>query len=149
MSQVSELTKTQILAQTSFPRKPLLDRVIVREIPIAEYYEQPKEGEPGYVPLGAGEIGASSFKERSDRGIVVAVSKQVEQDGEIAVNDTVFFDEFALCDPVFLNPAHKNRTDLPRYWQMRVADLKGVSVFLEPPTEKLFNTVEVAVSNYA
>ena len=106
------------MAET-FSRRPLLDRVIVREIPIAEYYEQP-EG----VDI---DLDNAHIKERTDRGIVVAVSKQVEQDGEIAVNDTVFFDEFALCDPVFLNPAHKNRTDLPRYWQMRVADLKGVS----------------------
>jgi co-chaperonin GroES (HSP10) len=107
----------------TFPRKPVLDRIIVREIPIAEYYEQPKEGEVGYVPLGGGEIGASSFKEKSDRGVVVAVSDKVD---DVHVGDTVFFDEFAMCDPVFLNPAHKNRSDLPIYWQMRVADLKGV-----------------------
>ena len=107
------------MAET-FSRRPLLDRVIVREIPIAEYYEQPE--------VVTVDLDNAHIKERTDRGIVVAVSKQVEQDGEIAVNDTVFFDEFALCDPVFLNPAHKNRTDLPRYWQMRVADLKGVAI---------------------
>jgi len=116
-----------------FPRKPLLDRVIVREIPIAEYYEQPKEGDVGYVPLDGGEVGASAFKEKSDRGVVVAVSKEVESAGEVAVGNTVFFDEFAMSDPVYLNPAHKNRSDLPKYWQIRVEDLKGVDVSDVPP----------------
>jgi co-chaperonin GroES (HSP10) len=101
----------------TFPRKPLLDRIIVREIPIAEYYEQP-EG----VTI---DLDNAHIKERSDRGIVVAVSDKVD---DVKVGDTVFFDEFALCDPVFLNPGHKNRSDLPLYWQMRVADLKGVAV---------------------
>ena len=101
----------------AFPRKPLLDRIIVREIPIADYYEQSDIT----IPLDNAHI-----KERSDRGVVVSVSRQVEQGGEVAVGDTVFYDEFCLCDPVYLNPAHKNRTDLPKYWQMRLADLKGV-----------------------
>jgi len=117
----------------TFPRKPVLDRIIVREIPIAEYYEQPKEGEVGYVPLGGGEIGASSFKEKSDRGVVVAVGDCVPLGNvtlpmPIAVDDIVFFDEYTMTDPVFLNPAHKNRSDLPKYWQIRVADLKGIDV---------------------
>jgi co-chaperonin GroES (HSP10) len=104
-----------------FPRKPLLDRVIVREIPIAEYYEQP-EG----LTI---DLDNAHIKERSDRGVVVAVSKQVEAEGEIAVGDTVFYDaDFVISDPVYLNPAHKNRPDLPKYWQVRVADLKGVAV---------------------
>lgn len=103
-----------------FPRKPLLDRIIVREIPIAEYYEQP-EG----VTI---DLENAHIKERTDRGVVVAVSKQVEADAEISVGDTVFFDEFCMSDEVLLNPAHKNRHDLPKYWQMRVADLKGVEV---------------------
>lgn len=100
-----------------FPRKPLLDRVIVREIPIAEYYEQPEGIEI--------DLDNAHIKERSDRGVVVAVSDKVD---DVHVGDTVFFDEFALCDPVFLNPAHKNRNDLPKYWQMRVSDLKGIEV---------------------
>lgn len=104
-----------------FPRKPLLDKIIVREIPIAEYYEQT---DVGHVPMGD-EVGAAHFKEKSDRGVVVAVSEKVD---DVHVGDTVFFDEFALCDPVFLNPAHKNRSDLPLYWQIRVPDLKGVAV---------------------
>lgn len=100
-----------------FPRKPLLDRIIVREIPIAEYYEQP-EG----VDI---DLDNAHIKERSDRGVVVAVSDKVD---DVQVGDTVFFDEFSLADPVFLNPGHKLRNDLPKYWQMRVADLKGVQV---------------------
>jgi co-chaperonin GroES (HSP10) len=101
----------------TFPRRPLLDRIIVREIPIEDYYEQPE----GIVV----DLQNTHIRERSDRGVVVAVSDQV--DG-VKVGDTVFFDEFCMSDPVFLNPAHKNRPDLPKYWQIRVADLKGVAV---------------------
>ena len=101
----------------TFPRKPLGDRVIVREIPIEEYYEQPE----GILV----DLSNTHIRERSDRGIVVAVSEKVH---EVALGDTVFFDEFCMSDPVFLNPAHKNRPDLPKYWQMRVDDLKGVAV---------------------
>ena len=100
----------------SFPRRPVLDRIIVREIPIEEFYEQP-EG----VTV---DLSNAHIKERSDRGEVVAVSNKVD---DVQVGDIVFYDEFCLCDPVYLNPAHRNRSDLPRYWQMRVADLKGVA----------------------
>jgi co-chaperonin GroES (HSP10) len=108
-----------------FPRKPLLDCIIVREIPIAEYYEQP-EG----VNI---DLDNAHIKERSDRGVVVAVGECVPLGNvtlpmPVVVDDIVFFDEFALSDPVFLNPAHKNRVDLPRYYQIRVADLKGFDV---------------------
>jgi co-chaperonin GroES (HSP10) len=109
----------------TFPRKPLLDRIIVREIPIAEFYEQP-EG----VDIDLDNV---HIKERSDRGVVVAVGDCVSMGNvtlpmPVAVDDIVFFDEFALTDPVYLNPAHKLRHDLPRYFQIRVADLKGVDV---------------------
>ena len=108
-----------------FPRKPLLDRVIVREIPISEYYEQP-EG----VDI---DLDNAHIKERSDRGVVVAVGDCVPLGNvtlpmPVVIDDVVFFDEFALCDPVFLNPAHRMRNDLPKYWQIRVADLKGVDI---------------------
>ena len=107
----------------TFPRKPLLDRVIVREIPIAEYYEQPEN-----ISI---DLDNAHIKERSDRGVVVAVGDCVPLGSAtlpmpVVVDDIVFFDEYALSDPVYLNPAHKNRSDLPRYWQMRVADLKGI-----------------------
>src|SRR5271163_1103629 len=106
-----------------FPRKPILDRIIAREIPIAEYYEQP-EG----VDI---DLDNKHIKERSDRGVVVAVGDCVTLGNvtlpmPVVVDDIVFFDEFALTDPVYLNPAHKNRVDLPRYFQIRVADLKGI-----------------------
>ena len=109
----------------TFSRKPLLDRIIVREIPIAEYYEQPQGFEV--------DLDNANIKERTDRGVVVAVGDCVPLGGVILempvhVGDVVFFDEFCLCDPVYLNPAHRNRTDLPKYWQMRVQDLKGVQV---------------------
>jgi co-chaperonin GroES (HSP10) len=108
-----------------FPRKPILDRIIVSEIPIAEYYEQP-EG----VDI---DLDNKHIKERSDRGVVVAVGDCVPLGNvtlpmPVVVDDIVFFDEFALTDPVYLNPAHKNRNDLPRYFQIRVADLKGIDV---------------------
>lgn len=101
----------------AFPRKPLFDRVIVREIPIAEYYEQPE----GFSV----DLDNAHIKERTDRGVVVAIGTTPMP---VNVGDTVFFDEFSLCDPVYLNPAHRNRSDLPKYWQMRVQDLKGVEV---------------------
>ena len=108
-----------------FPRKPLLDRIIVREIPIAEFYEQPQGIEI--------DLDNSHIKERSDRGVVVAVGDCVPMGAvtlpmPVVVDDVVFFDEFALSDPVFLNPAHKNRNDLPKYFQMRVSDLKGIDI---------------------
>ena len=109
----------------TFPRKPLLDRIIVREIPIAEYYEQPQGIEI--------DLDNSHIKERSDRGVVVAVGDCVPMGAvtlpmPVVVDDVVFFDEFALSDPVFLNPAHKNRHDLPKYFQIRVSELKGIDV---------------------
>ena len=103
----------------TFPRRPVLDRIIVRVIPIEEYYQQP-EG----ITI---DLNNAHIKERSDRGIVVAVSKAIAAEGEVVIGDMVFFDEFALSDPVYLNPADKHRADLPKYWQMRFADLKGVN----------------------
>lgn len=107
-----------------FPRKPLLDRIIVREIPIEEIYQAQEMELP---------INDARRKDRSDRGIAVAVGDCVPIGGVIlpmpvSVGQTVFFDDLCLCDPVYLNPADKNRTDLPKYWQMRVGDLKGVEV---------------------
>lgn len=101
----------------TFPIRPLFDRVIVREIPIEDYYEQSE-----HVMV---DLANSHIKERSDRGVVVAAGSKVE---DVVVGDTVQYDEYCLSDPIYLNPAHKNRTDLPRYWQIRVPDLKGVRV---------------------
>ncbi len=104
------------IPEMPFPRRPLLDRIIVREIPIEQIY-QGSELEPG--------LDDARRNDRTDRGIVVAISNKVD---DVAVGDTVFFDEFSLSDPVFLNPADKHRAGLPRYWQIRVGDLKGVAV---------------------
>ena len=106
----------------TFPRKPLLDRIIVRETPIAEIYQV------GELELP---LDDARRQDRSDRGVVVAVGDCVPMNGvilpmPIQVGQIVFFDEFCLCDPVYLNPADRHRHDLPRYWQMRVGDLKGV-----------------------
>ena len=99
----------------TFPIRPLFDRVIVREIPIEDYYEQPKGVEI--------DLSNAHIRERSDRGVVVAIGPKVE---DVQVGDTVQYDEYCLNDPIYLNPAHKNRPDLPRYWQIRTPDLKGV-----------------------
>ena len=100
----------------TFPIRPLFDRVIVREIPIEDYYEKSEIVQDDL-------LGNSFVKERSDRGVVVAAGRSVE---EVQVGDVVQYDEYCLSDPIYLNPAHKNRTDLPRYWQIRVPDLKGI-----------------------
>ncbi len=105
----------------TFPIRPLFDRVIVREIPIEDYYEQ------GEIKI---DLDNAHIKERSDRGVVVAAGRTVE---EVQVGDIVQFDEYCLSDPIYLNPAHKNRHDLPKYWQIRVHDLKGVREPEEEP----------------
>jgi co-chaperonin GroES (HSP10) len=109
----------------AFPRKPFLDRVIVREIPLKEIYRQ--EGDIA-IPLDDARV-----KDQSDRGVVVAVGDCVPMSGclldmPVRVGDLVFFEDTTLYDPVYLNPADKRRSDLPRYWQIRVGDLKGYDV---------------------
>ena len=99
-----------------FPIKPLLDRVIVREIPVKEYFRVDE--------LVSSELlDNSNIKALSDRGIVEAVGSKVE---DVKPGDTVMFDEFARNDEIYLNPADKNRSDLPRYFRIREADLQGV-----------------------
>jgi co-chaperonin GroES (HSP10) len=113
----------------TFPIRPLFDRVIVREIPIEDYYEKSSL-------ISDDLLNDSRIKERSDRGVVVAAGKAVQ---EVQVGDTVQFDEYCMSDPIYLNPADKNKIDLPRYWQIREPDLKGVrltqSVTVSYPTE--------------
>ena len=98
-----------------FPRRPLLDRVILREVPIAEVYQVNNLELP---------LDDARRKDRTDRGIVVAIGSKVQ---ETKVGDTVFFEETALTDPVYLMPSDKMRHDLPRYWQIREPDLKGIA----------------------
>ena len=100
----------------TFPIRPLFDRVIVREIPIEDYYEKTEL-------MNDALLNDSRVKELSDRGVVVAVGKTVQ---DVQVGDVVQYDEYCLSDPIYLNPAHKNRNDLPKYWQIREPDLKGV-----------------------
>jgi len=109
----------------SFPIKPILDRVIVQEIPIADYYEQPEGFEIA--------LDNSNIKEVSDRGVVVATGQFMVVGGlqvsiPVEIGDVVRYDEFSRTDPVYLNPAHKNRSDLPKYYQIRVGDLKGIEI---------------------
>src|SRR3569833_2827670 len=100
----------------AFPIKPLLDRVIVREIPLKDYFEF-----DGLVK--AEDLDNDNFKVLSDRGVVEAAADSVTS---VKVGDTVMFDEFARGDQIFLNPAHRNKHDKPTYFQIRVPDLKGI-----------------------
>ena len=107
----------------SFFCTPLLDRIIVREIPIKEYYEHP-EG----VTV---DLDNAHIKERSNRGEVMAVGDCVPMGGVILpmpveVGQIVTYDETCMVNPIYENPAHRNRHDLPKYWEMRVADLNGI-----------------------
>ena len=112
------------MTETAFPRKPFLDRVIVRELPLEEIYQQSEIA----IPLDDARV-----KDQSDRGIVVAVGDCVPVGGAVLdmpvrVGDLVFFEDTTLYDPIYLNPADKRRSDLPKYWQIRVGDLKGYDV---------------------
>lgn len=109
-----------------FPRQPLFDRIIVEEIPVETFYEKSDLVSDQLLEH-------SQIKIRSDRGIVRAVGECVVMGGvvlamPVAVGDIVYFDEFCQYDPVYLNPADALKTDLPKFWQMRVGDLKGVDV---------------------
>jgi co-chaperonin GroES (HSP10) len=103
----------------TFPLKPLLDRVIVREIPVKEYFRIDEQS--SHIDLDN-----ENIKVLSDRGSVEAVGMNAAT--HLVVGDIVMFDEFARNDEIYLNPADKYRSDLPRYFQIRVADLKGVDV---------------------
>lgn len=108
----------------AFPLKPLLDRVIVREIPVKEYFRVDDFSK--HIDLDN-----ENIKVLSDRGVVEAVGQNAAL--HVCVGDIVMFDEFARNDEIYLNPADKHRPDtgdaaLPKYFQIRVADLKGIDV---------------------
>lgn len=105
----------------AFPIRPLLDRVIIRVIPIEEYFRVDDYSQ--HIKLDH-----EGIKVLSDRGEVVSVSADVNG---VSVGDIVVFDPDFAYDPIYLNPADKHRPDsgdasLPKYLEIRMPDLKGV-----------------------
>ena len=119
-----ELSSTQT-APLKFPRKPFLDRVIVRVTPIKEIFEQSSIE----IPLDDARV-----KYRSDRGVVQSVGDGVAMAGvfiemPVQVGDEVFFDpDTAYAGRLFLLPSDQNRSDLPEYLELYVGDLLGRSL---------------------
>jgi hypothetical protein len=99
-----------------FPLQPILDEIIVREIPIREYFRVDEYSK--HIDLDN-----SNIKILSNRGEVVSVSQAVNG---IKIGDHVQFNEFCRYAEIFLNPADKYRSDLPRYFKVRVSDLDGI-----------------------
>lgn len=107
-----------------FPRKPFLDRVIVRVTPLEELFQQ---GDVE-VPLES-----SHIKMKSDRGVVVAVGDCVVMGAvvlpmPVAVGDEVYFDDMAYAGRIYLEPHDQYRADKPTYLEIRVGDLLGKKV---------------------
>lgn len=117
----------------AFPIKPLFDRVIVREIPLEEYFT---EEEKKLLPLDD-----ARMKLRIRRGIVVAVGREVK---ETAIDDVVQFEDTAMYDPVYLRAIDELFPKHVRYWQIREGDLKGVQLFEEPQPNARIHLVAVA-----
>ncbi len=102
--------------------RPILDRVIIREIPLSEVLEQ-----RGNLAIP---VDDARFKGFSDRGVIEAVGDGVPMGGvmmpiSLKVGDTVVVSEFGR-DQIFKNPADKYDPSLPKYFVVRVADVKGV-----------------------
>ncbi len=119
-----------------FPRKPFLDRVIVKVTPIKEIYEQMDEI---FVPLDD-----ARMKVRSDRGIVMAVGDGVAMSGvfiemPVQVGDEVFFDpDTAYAGRMTLIPGDDKRFGLQMdadYLELYVGDLLGRSLRVEERIE--------------
>lgn len=113
----------------SFPRKPFLDRVIVRVTPLEELFEQ------GAVTVP---LESSHIKVKSDRGIVVSVGDCVVMGAAVLpmpvnVGDEVYFDDMAYAGRIYLEPHDQYKSDLPTYLEIRVGDLLGRKV-TEPNT---------------
>lgn len=107
------------------PFKPVLDRILVHEIPVEENRV--------IATLGGQEIVQSQHfqKERTFRGVVVAVGDGVPMGGVIMpipykVGDHIRLTEFG-GDRFYLKPEHETSSDksLPIYWIYRVADTLG------------------------
>ena len=102
------------------PFKPLLDNVLVREIPGRDYRK-----------LVTGIETPEKYVEDSDRGEVVAAGDGVPMSGvlmpmPLKVGDVVQFDGFAKHERIYLDPADRHRADAPKYYLFRVADIQGV-----------------------
>lgn len=123
LSGLSELSFKGTLGNEyqAVPLKPILDRVLVREIPI----------ETSKI-IGTHIEASQHYQRESDRGVVVAVGDGVAMGGvflpmPVQIGDTVIMGEYGR-DKVYMRPEDEFSTDksLPTYYLMRVADLKGI-----------------------
>lgn len=117
----------------AFPIKPLFDRVIVREIPVEEYFT---EEESKLLPLDD-----ARMKLRTRRGVVVSTGKDVK---EAQINQTVLFEDTAMYDPVYLRAIDELLPKQVRYWQIREGDLKGIV-----PGERLGSILVISAAGNA
>jgi co-chaperonin GroES (HSP10) len=122
-----------------FPRKPLFDKIIVRETPIEETFEQ------GEIEIPLDDV---RVKLRNREGVVVAVGDCVPMQGftlpmPVEVGDTVYFEDTAMYEQVFSKAADEFRSGLPKYWQIRVHDLKGVAVKAHTPKKPVISAQPV------
>lgn len=103
----------------AFSIKPLLDNVIIREIPWKDFQLEI-----------TGVATPESRAGKADRGEVVAVGDCIPMAGvilpmSIKVGDVVQFGEYGL-DQVWEKPEDKFKPDVPTFWRVRVADLHGI-----------------------
>jgi chaperonin GroES len=97
------------------PFKPILDRVLVREILLENKIGQFDRSE--------------HYGRESDRGTVVAIGDGVAIGGvllpiPVAVGDVVIMGEYGR-ERLYLNPEDEFDKTLPKYFLIRCADLKG------------------------
>lgn len=102
----------------AFPIKPLFDRVIVREIPVDDYFT---DEEKKMLPLGD-----TRMKVRQYCGAVVAVG--AESVSGVKVDDIVLYEDTRRYDQIFLRPIDEFRAPDVTYWQIYENDLKGVVI---------------------
>lgn len=102
-----------------FSIKPLLDNVIIREIPWKDFQLEM-----------TGIATPENRRGSADRGEVVAVGDGIAMAGvllpmPVKVGDIVQFGEYGL-DQVWEKPEDRYKPDLPKYYKVRVADLHGI-----------------------
>lgn len=98
-----------------FPLRPILDSIIIREIPLAEFIAK-----IGGVDVP---IDDARFKRGSDRGEIVAIARNVTD--ELSIGDLVIVNEYGKR-AIYLNPADEFSPDAPKYFKVRVADIDSV-----------------------